>query len=54
MHLRPRVPDVVLYGEDMLLEILTELRPTDGRSVHDGASGDCRSVRAVAALGGRW
>ncbi|MDL5206538.1 hypothetical protein [Streptomyces sp. ALI-76-A] len=43
--------DIVLDGEEMLLEILNELRPTDGRSVHDAVSGDCRSVRPLAPLG---
>ncbi|MER7577472.1 hypothetical protein [Streptomyces sp. NPDC126514] len=44
--------DIVLDGEEMLLEILSELRSTHGRSVHDEVSGDCRSVRAPASLGG--
>ncbi|MFJ6393944.1 hypothetical protein ACIQJT_40935 [Streptomyces sp. NPDC091972] len=43
--------DIVLDSEDMLIEILAELRPTHGRSVHDESLGDCRSVRSLAPLG---
>ncbi|MFI0515813.1 hypothetical protein ACH3Y9_40530 [Streptomyces sp. WSLK1-5] len=43
--------DIVLDSEDMLIEILAELRPTHGKSVHDESLGDCRSVRALAPLG---
>lgn len=43
--------DIVLDSEDMLIEILAELRPTHGRSVHDDSLGDCRPVRPVAPLG---
>ena len=43
--------DIVLDCEDMLIEILAELRPTHGKSVHDDSLGDCRTVRSVAPLG---
>ncbi|MDQ0904662.1 hypothetical protein QFZ22_000647 [Streptomyces canus] len=43
--------DIVLDSEDMLIEILAELRPTHGKSVHDESLGDCRSVQPVAPLG---
>ncbi|MET7457277.1 hypothetical protein ABZT03_36520 [Streptomyces sp. NPDC005574] len=43
--------DITLASEEMLL-ILAELQPTHGRSVHDEGSGDCRSVRLAAPLGG--
>jgi hypothetical protein len=44
--------DIVLDSEDMLIEILAELRPTHGKSVHDENLGDCRSIRPVAPLRG--
>lgn len=43
--------DIVLDSEDMLIEILAELRPTHGKSVHDDSHDDCRTVRPVAPLG---
>ncbi|MPY38296.1 hypothetical protein FNH09_45975 [Streptomyces adustus] len=36
--------DITLDSEDMLMEVLTELRPTHGQSVHHGALLDCASV----------
>ncbi|MFE2584556.1 hypothetical protein [Streptomyces sp. NPDC059378] len=42
--------EIVLDTEDGLLEILAELRPTQGRSVHDSTRPDCHSIRAVPAL----
>ncbi|MEU9438390.1 hypothetical protein [Streptomyces sp. NPDC048252] len=39
-----RYTDITLDGEEMLLELLAELAPTHGRSVHDDTVGDCRSV----------
>jgi hypothetical protein len=45
--------DIVLDSEDMLIEILAELRPTHGRSVHDDRHGDCRTVHPAAPLGRR-
>ncbi|MFE7934323.1 hypothetical protein ACFU6S_37540 [Streptomyces sp. NPDC057456] len=47
-----RYTDVTLDGEEMLLELLAELAPTYGRSVHDDRAGDCRSVPAVPPVGG--
>ena len=43
--------DIVLDSQDMLIEILAELRPTHGKSVHDENLGDCRSIRPLAPLG---
>ncbi|MER6288427.1 hypothetical protein [Streptomyces sviceus] len=45
--------DIVLDSEDMLIEILAELRPTHGKSVHDDSHGDCRTVRTAGPLGRR-
>ncbi|MGW1534453.1 hypothetical protein [Streptomyces aureus] len=42
--------DITLDSEDMLMEILTELRPTHGQSVHNGALLDCAIVPAVPKL----
>ncbi|MFJ4633898.1 hypothetical protein [Streptomyces sp. NPDC088847] len=42
-----RYTDITLDGEEVLLEVLAELAPTRGRSVHDEKAGDCRSVPAV-------
>ncbi|MGW6926531.1 hypothetical protein ACWGA9_35605 [Streptomyces sp. NPDC054950] len=39
-----RYTGITLDGEEMLLELLAELAPTHGRSVHDDTVGDCRSV----------
>ncbi|MFF3208364.1 hypothetical protein [Streptomyces sp. NPDC002962] len=39
-----RYTTITLDGEEMLLEVLAELAPTHGRSVHDDTADDCRSV----------
>ncbi|MGC4984680.1 hypothetical protein ACLQ18_29235 [Streptomyces sp. DT193] len=39
--------DITLDCEDLLMEVLAELRPTHGRSVHHAALLDCVSVPAV-------
>ncbi|MER5584802.1 hypothetical protein ABT090_24625 [Streptomyces asoensis] len=39
-----RYTNITLDGEERLLELLAELAPTHGRSVHDDTAGDCRSV----------
>jgi hypothetical protein len=39
--------DITLDFEDMLLGVLTELRPTHGQSVHHSALLDCASVPAA-------
>ncbi|MGW0653686.1 hypothetical protein ACWD4T_33700 [Streptomyces umbrinus] len=44
--------DIVLDTEDVLMELLTELRPTHGLSLHDDRTPDCHSVQAVSALAG--
>ncbi|MEV2235418.1 hypothetical protein AB0H69_43645 [Streptomyces phaeochromogenes] len=44
--------DIVLDTEDVLLELLAELRPTHGLSLHDDRTPDCHSVQAVPALTG--
>ncbi|UXX98063.1 hypothetical protein N7U49_48080 (plasmid) [Streptomyces sp. AD2-2] len=51
-----RYTEIGLDTEDVLLEILQELAPTDGRSVHDETAGDCRSVQAgpLSQLAGGW
>ncbi|WP_331730811.1 hypothetical protein OG933_45195 (plasmid) [Streptomyces sp. NBC_00016] len=36
--------NITLDGEEMLLELLAELAPTHGRSMHDDTVGDCRSI----------
>ncbi|MFE1442943.1 hypothetical protein [Streptomyces sp. NPDC058739] len=43
--------DIVLNGEDMLLEILGELHPTGGHSAHHETLGDCRTVRPAPSPG---
>lgn len=45
--------DITLDTEDVLIEILAELRPTYGRSLHDDRTPDCHSVQPVPALTGR-
>ncbi|MFC8201710.1 hypothetical protein ACFUTV_40975 [Streptomyces sp. NPDC057298] len=45
--------DIVLDTEDVLLELLAELRPTHGQSPHDDGAPDCHSVRPVPLLNGR-
>ncbi|WP_331740367.1 hypothetical protein OG613_46050 (plasmid) [Streptomyces sp. NBC_00015] len=47
-----RYTDITLDGEEMLLELLAELAPTHGRSVHDDPTADCHSVPAAPALDG--
>ncbi|MFE1927551.1 hypothetical protein ACFW91_33975 [Streptomyces asoensis] len=47
-----RYTTVTLDGEEMLLDILAELAPTHGRSVHDDRMGDCHSVPAAPPVGG--
>ncbi|MFD5814740.1 hypothetical protein [Streptomyces sp. NPDC127038] len=42
--------DITLDSEDMLMELLTELRPTHGQSVHNGALLDCAIVPAAAQI----
>ncbi|MEU1193553.1 hypothetical protein [Streptomyces sp. NPDC005859] len=42
-----RYTDITLDGEEMLLELLAELAPTHGRSVHDDSAADCRSIPVV-------
>ncbi|MCX4404443.1 hypothetical protein OG840_61280 [Streptomyces sp. NBC_01764] len=42
--------DIVLDTEDVLLEILADLRASNGWSQHDSSHPDCRSVRSVPAL----
>jgi hypothetical protein len=51
-----RYTDIGLDTEDVLLEILPELAPTRGRSVHDERAGDCLSVPAapLSRLAGGW
>lgn len=51
-----RYTDITLDGEEVLLDVLAELAPTRGRSVHDEKAGDCRSVPAapLAALPRAW
>ncbi|MFJ9634847.1 hypothetical protein ACIRU8_44875, partial [Streptomyces sp. NPDC101175] len=51
-----RYTDITLDGEEVLLEVLAELAPTRGRSVHDETAEDCRSVPAapLAALSRAW
>jgi hypothetical protein len=44
--------DIVLDTEDVLLELLAELRPTHGLSLHDDRTPDCHSVQPVPALTG--
>ncbi|WP_314416166.1 hypothetical protein [Streptomyces sp. DSM 40484] len=44
--------DIVLDTEDVLIEVLAELRPPYGRSLHDDRAPDCHSVRPVPALTG--
>ncbi|MGW0573009.1 hypothetical protein [Streptomyces tauricus] len=44
--------DITVDTEDVLVEILAELRPTYGRSLHDDRVPDCHSVRPVPALTG--
>ncbi|MGW6015583.1 hypothetical protein [Streptomyces sp. NPDC055210] len=39
--------DIVLGTEEHLIEILMKLRPTYGRSPHDGLTPDCRSVQLL-------
>ncbi|MFE1056992.1 hypothetical protein [Streptomyces rochei] len=46
--------DIPLDTEDVLLEILAELRPTQGRSVHTDAPLDCRSLLPCPRLNGQW
>ncbi|MFF3420290.1 hypothetical protein ACFYW9_37360 [Streptomyces sp. NPDC002698] len=41
--------DITLDCEDLLMEILAELRPTHGRSVHHAALLDCASVPAASS-----
>ncbi|WP_254644995.1 hypothetical protein [Streptomyces sp. BV286] len=45
--------DIVLDTEEDLMEVLAELRPTHGRSVHDDEAPDCRSVQPAPLLNGR-
>ncbi|MGW5568206.1 hypothetical protein ACWEWD_32975 [Streptomyces tendae] len=45
--------DIQLDNEDVLLEILAELRPTHGRSQHTDAPLDCHSVPFLPRLNGR-
>ncbi|MFJ4633571.1 hypothetical protein [Streptomyces sp. NPDC088847] len=51
-----RYTDITLDGEEVLLDVLAELAPTRGRSVHDETVGDCRSVPTapLAALARSW
>ncbi|MFJ3229240.1 hypothetical protein ACIPJS_38650 [Streptomyces sp. NPDC086783] len=42
--------DITLDSEDVLMEILPELRPTHGLSPHSDAPVDCASVTAVPPL----
>lgn len=42
--------DIVLDTQDVLLEILADLRATNGWSQHDSSHPDCRSVRSGNAL----
>ncbi|MEV5902849.1 hypothetical protein [Streptomyces sp. NPDC052127] len=45
-----RYTGITLDGEEMLLEVLAELAPTHGRSVHDDTAADCRSILAAPLL----
>lgn len=45
--------DIVLDTEEDLIEVLAELRPTYGRSLHDDHVLDCRSVQPAPPWGGR-
>ncbi|MEU0646014.1 hypothetical protein [Streptomyces umbrinus] len=45
--------DIVLDTEDVLMELLAELRPTHGLSQHDDVAADCRSVQTAPPLGHR-
>lgn len=40
-----RYTDVTLDSEETLLDLLADLAPTRGQSVHDDRHGDCASVR---------
>lgn len=42
--------DLTVDTEDVLIEMLAELRPTYGRSLHDDRTPDCHSVRTGPAL----
>ncbi|MFE7077248.1 hypothetical protein ACFU96_44900 [Streptomyces sp. NPDC057620] len=39
--------DIGLDTEDVLIEVLAELRPTYGRSLHDDQAPDCHSVQTL-------
>lgn len=45
--------DITVDTEEVLIEILAELRPTYGRSLHDDRAPDCRSVPSAPLLGSR-
>ncbi|WAU78327.1 hypothetical protein O1Q96_00310 (plasmid) [Streptomyces sp. Qhu-G9] len=44
--------DIVLDTEDVLMELLAELRPTHGLSLHDDRTPGWRSVQSLPPLGG--
>lgn len=42
--------DILLDTEDDLIELLSELRPTHGRSPHTDTPVDCHSIRTAPTL----
>ncbi|MBQ0855735.1 hypothetical protein J8N05_47125 (plasmid) [Streptomyces sp. BH-SS-21] len=44
--------DITIDTEDVLMEILAELKPTYGRSLHDDQAPDCHSVQQAPAVAG--
>ena len=44
--------DITVDTEEVLIEMLAELRPTYGRSLHDDRMPDCHSVQPLPRLGG--
>ncbi|MFG2351999.1 hypothetical protein [Streptomyces phaeochromogenes] len=45
--------DITVDTEDVLMELLAELRPTHGLSLHDDRTPDCHSVQSPPPLGSR-
>ncbi|MER5200493.1 hypothetical protein ACWD3J_44230 [Streptomyces sp. NPDC002755] len=45
-----RYTGITLDSEETLLELLAELAPTHGRSVHDDTAADCHSIPAIPSL----
>ncbi|MEH0557343.1 hypothetical protein [Streptomyces sp. B21-101] len=48
-----RYTDITLDSEETLLELLAELAPTHGRSLHDDTAADCHSTQVAPSLHGR-